>query len=394
MIFVKDFLRRLGVLPAIAVLAVALIFRRFVRVEICVVGTHRFGHLALEPEVYLGIQNLSGDHSSHRSLVLWSFGRPSIQSNRELVNLWRQEVGLSPGRLVGLLVRAGELCPSLALDRVPLSIHGPRNVLDLTPSRLANQTRLISSDILKQLGLRSGEYVCLVIRDGHYYMHTGANESSGYRLLNFQAREFVDACSQLVARGFKVVRLGSPTPNSLERIDGVIDYANLATRSEVNDLILVRDCAFLLSTQTGPDALGLALRKPVLYIDTLRFSQFFFGTKLCTWNPIGIVDPTTRQPLSLQEMLSSPFKWMKSPDEFLHSGFVFERSSKIDIAEMVSSYVDELRNGVSEDLSALRCSVNRQMTEAFGARGQSTWGDVTANLNGWWLMKNRDWFLA
>ena len=162
----------------------------------------------------------------------------------------------------------------------------------------------------------------------------------------------------------------------------------------MNDLILVRDCAFLLSTQTGPDALGLALRKPVLYIDTVRLSQFFFGTKLATWNPVDFIDPGTTQPLSLRELLNSPFSWMKSPDEFLRSGYVFKRSSSSDVAEMVSSYVEELRNGASGELLALRRDVNRQMTEAFGERGQSRWGNVVASLNGWWLMKNRDWFLT
>ena len=386
--------RELSAIALVPILLLVRLVRRIIKVELCVVGAQRFGHLALEPEVFLNLQRIQGTHSSQRVVTLWSFGRPKIQSNKKLVSLWRQEVGPSPSRLVGALIRAGELCPPLALHRASLPIHGPLNVLDVTASRLANRTKSLSSEILQQLGLKPGEFICLVIRDGSYYMHTGTIESSGYRLLNFQANEFVDACSRLVARGFKVVRLGTPTPNSLGRIDGVIDYANSSARSEVNDLILVRDCAFLLSTQTGPDALGLALRKPVLYIDTVRLSQFFFGTKLATWNPVDFIDPGTTQPLSLRELLNSPFSWMKSPDEFLRSGYVFKRSSSSDVAELVSSYVEELRNGASGELLALRRDVNRQMTEAFGERGQSRWGNVVASLNGWWLMKNRDWFLT
>jgi len=386
--------RQLSAIPFVPILLLARLVRRVIKVELCVVGAQRFGHLALEPEVFLNLQRLQGSHSSHRVVTLWSFGRPKIHSNKKLARLWRQEVGLSPGRLVGSLIRAGELCPPLALHRVSLSVHGPHNVLDVTPSRLANRTRALSSGILQQLGLKSGEFVCLVIRDGSYYAHTGTKESSGYRLLNFQADSFVEACAQLVARGFNVVRLGTTTPNSLEEIEGVFDYANSPLRSELNDLVLVRDCAFLLSTQTGPDALGLALRKPVLYIDTVRLSQFFFGTQLATWNPVRFVHSLTKKQLSVSEILASEFKWLKDPDAFIRSGFSFERSSGSDIASMVSSYVEELRNGASEELLTIRRSVNRQMTEAFGERGRSTWGDVVANLNGWWLMKNRDWFLA
>lgn len=386
--------RKLSAIAFVPILLLVRLVRKIIQVELCVVGAQRFGHLALEPEVFLNLQRLKGSHSSHRVLTLWSFGRPRIHSNKKLASLWRKEVGLSPGRLVGSLIRAGELCPPLALRPVSLSIHGPHNVLDITPSRLANRTRALRSGILQQLGLKSGEFVCLVIRDGSYYAHTGVRESSGYRLFDFRADSFFEACSRLVDQGFKVVRLGTPTSNSLEVIEGVFDYANSPLRSDLNDLVLVRDCAFLLSTQTGPDALGLALRKRVLYFDVLRLSQFFFGTQLATWNPVRFVHSLTKKQLSLSEIMASEFKWLKDPDAFIQSGFSFERSSGSDIASMVSSYVEELRNGASEELLAVRRSVNRQMTEAFGERGRSTWGDVVANLNGWWLMKNRDWFLA
>ena len=113
-----------------------------------------------------------------------------------------------------------------------------------------------------------------------------------------------------------------------------------------------------------------------------------------TWNPVKFTDPRTKESLTLRELLNSPFVWMESPEDFLHSGYEFKRSSRSDIAEMVSSYVEELRNEASGELLALRRDVNRQMTEAFGERGQSTWGNVVANLNGWWLMENREWFLA
>lgn len=394
MSYVRLLLQKFSGYVVLPVLAIAFVLRRWFKVELCVVGAHRFGHLALEPEVFLNVQRLDRGSFRAQSLTLWSFARPRIQSNRELAKLWRREIGFAPSRLVGALIRAGEMCPTLALHKVRMSIHGPHNILDVTPSRLANRTKSLRSEILQQLGLRSGEYVCLVIRDGFHYMDTGTFESSGYSLLNFQTDSFVEACNQLVAQGFKVVRLGTPTPNTLEVIEGVVDYANSPLRSEINDLILVRDCAFLLSTQTGPDALGLALRKPVLYIDTVRLSQFFFGTQLATWNPVRFVHSLTKKQLSLSEIMASEFKWLKDPDAFSQSGFSFERSSGSDIASMVSSYVEELRNGASEELLTIRRSVNRQMTEAFGDRGQLTWGDVVANLNGWWLMKNRDWFLA
>jgi putative glycosyltransferase (TIGR04372 family) len=296
--------------------------------------------------------------------------------------------------LVGALNLAGELVPRLAIDRIPLSIHGPRNVLDRTESILDKRVKGVKSGILDQLGIPTdGKFVCLTIRDGSYYAATGMSESAGYQLINFDAKVFVEACEYLVAEGFTVVRVGTPTPNPMPEMKGVIDYANLPLRSEVNDLVLMRECSFMVSTQTGPDALALALRKPVLYIDTVVLSQFFLGTKLATWNPRKFLAESSVTPLSLDELLQSQFAWLKSPDDFLKSRYIFERSSSGEVANLVKSFVDEWRGVIVDDLISVRAEVNHRMTAAFGTNGQLTWGDVTAKINGWWLTNNSDWFL-
>lgn len=381
----------LGFIPILLVLA---LLKRLVHFRICIVGSQRFGHLALEPEVHLCLSQLEKRGPWPRQVTLWSFGRPSIQSNRELAKLWRSEVCFSPGRLVGALNLAGEFVPRLALDRIPLSIHGPKNVLDRTESVLGQRAKGVESGILAQLGIpNDGKFVCLTIRDGSYYTATGMSESAGYQLINFDAKVFVEACEYLVAEGFTVVRVGTPTSNPMPAMRGVIDYANLPLRSELNDLALVRDCSFMVSTQTGPDALALALRKPVLYIDTLVLSQFFLGTKLATWNPRKFLAGPSIEPLTLDELLQSQFAWLKSPDDFLNSGTIFERSSSGEVVNLVKSFVDEWRGVTAGDLASVRAEVNHRMTAAFGAEGQQKWGDVTAKINGWWLTNNSDWFL-
>lgn len=381
----------LGFVPILLLLA---LLKRLVHLHLCVVGAQRFGHLSLEPEVHLCLTRLEKTGAWPRHVTLWSFGRPSIQSNRELAKLWRSIVRVSPGRLVGALTRAGKFVPRLALDQIPLSIYGPKNILDQSESILGQRVQRVNSGILVKLGIPThGKFVCLSIRDGSYYAASGMRESDGYRLVNFEAQLFVEACQYLVAEGFTVVRVGTPTSNLMPEMDGVIDYANSSLRSEVNDLVLMRECSFVVSTQTGPDALALALRKPVLYVDTLVLSQFFLGTKLATWNPRKFLAHSSVKPLTLDELLQSRFAWMKAPDDFLESGFTFQRSSSGEVMHLVASFVNESRGNVIHDLVSVRAEVNNRMTAAFGARGQQRWGDVTAKLNGWWLMNNSDWFL-
>lgn len=376
-------------------LAMFRFLRRWLRVELCVVGVQRFGHLSLEPEVLLCLDQIQREKSPSRTLRLWSFGRPRVQSNQALVRMWRREVKHAPGRFVGALIRGGTLVPDLALPRTPLSVHGPANVLDRFESRLRRVASEGGRTVLSRLGLNpETRYACLAIRDGAYYQQSGTKESSGYSLLNFEASQFVPAIEMLIDHGYFVIRMGTPTENVLPEMTGLLDYANSPLRSEPDDIEIIRNCAFVLSTQTGIDALALALRKPVLYIDTLRLSQFFLGTRLATWNPVKFIPRGSNLPLSLEPLFESRFMWMEDPDEFLTSGARFVRSSGEDVAKMVENYLQDLRGETPAELKNLRISLNERMTRILGNRGQQVWGNVTASLNGWWLRENSEWFLS
>lgn len=381
-----------AVLPMLLVLR---LLRPWLRLELCVVGSQRFGHLALEPEVFLSRLEVTGPSLGPRTLHFWSFGRKNVQSSRVLAKMWKREVRLAPGVLVGALIRGGKLVPSLSLVVTPLSIHGPLNVLDRTDSQLQRQVNADSRTMLQRIGVKPGTpYVCVAIRDASYYARTGTRESKGYSILNFELATFEAAVRRLIAHGFAVVRMGTPTSNTMPDIPGFIDYANSPLRDELSDITLIRDCEFVLSTQTGIDAVALALRRPVMYVDTVRLSQFFLGTRLATWNPVKFVPSDGGVPMNLSEMLNSSFMWMEDPDEFLKSGTQFLRSSSVEIESMVDSYVRERCGQAPSEWDSLRVLANNRMTMALGARGQAIWGDVTAQLNGWWLEQNHEWFLA
>lgn len=377
------------------VLLVLRLVRPWLRLELCVVGSQRFGHLALEPEIFLSRLELTGHTVRPPSVQLWSFGRKNVQSNRALAMMWKKEVRLAPGILVGALIRGGALVPGLSLPVTPLSVHGPLNVLDRTVSQLQRQVNTESRTILQRLGVSPGTpYVCVAIRDASYYARTGTRESEGYSILNFELATFEAAVRRLTAHGYVVVRMGTPTSNTLPQLPGFIDYANSPSRDELSDIVLIRDCEFVLSTQTGIDGVALALRRPVLYVDTVRLSQFFLGTRLATWNPVKFVSSDGGAPMNLSQLVNSSFMWMKDPAEFLKSGYQFVRSSSAEIESMVDSYVGERRGQAPPDLNRLRILVNNRMTMALGVRGQTIWGDVTARLNGWWLEQNHAWFLS
>ncbi|NCV87423.1 MAG: hypothetical protein EBW14_16535, partial [Oxalobacteraceae bacterium] len=73
---------------AIPILALAWILRPVVRIRLCLVGAQRFGHLALEPEMWLA----SNRERRRPPFVfdIWSLGSRRVQSNTFLADLWSQ----------------------------------------------------------------------------------------------------------------------------------------------------------------------------------------------------------------------------------------------------------------------------------------------------------------
>ena len=116
-----------------ALLLLLKVFQSFLKVRIFVVGFHRFGHLALEPEVFL---SRSVKDFGIRTVDLWSLGRQNRQSNKYLAAKWSDVIHVCPSWLIGSLQRAGKRFPQLALENPKLSIHGPDNALDKSTPHL------------------------------------------------------------------------------------------------------------------------------------------------------------------------------------------------------------------------------------------------------------------
>ena len=91
------------------VLLVMKLIKPFVRFQLCVVGFHRYGHLALEPEIFLAEQEImkAANTSPRRVISIWSIGPVAKQSNTFLAKKWKEELLVLPSWCVSSLQRAG-----------------------------------------------------------------------------------------------------------------------------------------------------------------------------------------------------------------------------------------------------------------------------------------------
>jgi len=393
---IRQVIKHSLLLPAMLCLVLLRVVRPLVLVRLCVVGFHRFGHLALEPELYLN-QPVC-DRRFPKRVTLWSIGKESNQTNRFLAKKWHEHLLVVPSWVIDALVRAGSIAPFLRAPQPTLSIHGPNNGLDRGNLHLSFSS--IEHDRgrreLERLGVDlSRPYVCLIVRDSAHYASLGHDESPGYSVLNFDVGTFHLTAVGLADAGYQVLRMGagSERPLGLDH-PGVIDYAKSPMRNEFLDVYIAATCNFAVSTQTGPDAVCLAFRRPVYYVDVTRFSQFFFGTRLATWNPTKIFENGKR--LSLREIVRHDLFWLEDPDAFLRSGVVFQRSSPEDLARMALGYaavvpsIDHRSDVVSE----MDREVHEILRAGMGERGHSIFGEPRALVNPVFLQENADWFLS
>ena len=375
------------------VLLVLKLVQPIVRFQLFVVGFHRYGHLALEPEIFLAEQEIKkAANASHgRVISIWSLGPVAKQSNTFLAKKWKDELLVLPSWFVGSLQRVGLVFPFLKLEEPKLSITGSLNGLDKTDSHVS-----LSADEMEEgrkrlieIGINPDKpFVCLIVRDGGHYKSKGDIESAGYELLNFDINDFAGVAEVLIESGFQVIRMGSGSERPFtSKPDGVVDYALSKNRSEFLDVYLAATCEFAVSTQTGPDSVCMLFRRPVLYVDVTRYCQFFFGSKLATWSPVRLLKNGSI--LNLSEIVNSEIAWFKDPNLFSKNGISQQKLSKGELKELVRSYI-LARGNVDEEALSVRSAISR----GFGERGRLHFGEVTACLApdaerilGDWVMK-------
>ena len=387
---------------ALFVLICLLLVRPLVRVRLCIVAFHRFGHLALEPEIFLGEQELRVKSGVTKRFPIqihwWSFGPQRFQANKFLVSKWREVLCVLPSWWIDALHTVGHLFPFLKLEEPKMSIRGNLNALDETEThlQLTEAEHRRGHTEMRKLGIDPDKpYVCLVVRDGGHYASLGEKESDGYSFLNFDISTFEQSALWLVEHGYQVVRMGTGSETPLGTSNPqLIDYANSRHRSEFLDIYIAATCSFAVSTQTGPDAVCLAFRRPVCYIDVSRFSQFFFGTKLAWWNPAELRQVSSR--LSLRDVLIGPAGNIKDPNDFIKHGVTQVRSDSTMITKLVACFAESFEKHFvqSESDEAVQNSVQRSIEELMGIDGRQQFGRITAVLNPAFVRQSGGWYLV
>jgi len=362
-----------------------------------------FGHLALEPENYLAARDTSFATSwtagevAPRSRDWWTLGKASKSPNVRLSRAWKRSIVVPPSWWIDALIRAGERNPQYALPQVSASLFGVGNSLDATSThlRLSRNERREALRALESLGVNVDRpYVALIVRDERYFGVLGKKLSDG-RMRNRSIADFVPMVKSLADLGVQVVRLGHHVASELGvQHPLVFDYATSGHRSELLDIFIPLTATASISTLTGPDALALVGRRPVLYVDIALYAQVFHATSCSTWVPARLQDEKDGRLLDLSEAFLRGIGWFVEPDQFLALQIRPRQSTSTELANYAMEFVQSvLRNGRYVGDSSIQNAARSVLAQAMGERGDEMHGRVRSQILDSFVYRHQD-FIA
>ncbi len=234
--------------------------------------TNRYGHLVLNPEIYL-LEKKKEEEKSKKYLDFFYESRHGI-CNKELLNLWKRKILIFPRNILE------------PIDILLKKIYSTNNIHTVSgfndkvrdincyfdnqePSFILSQEQeKYCFDILLKNGIdiKKIRYVCLFNRDDAY-LNSFKKKKDWYYLShhNYKINKFTLAANSLTERDVYVFRMGAKVEGKFGQGNSkIIDYANSNFRSELMDIFLATKCLFAISCGTGSSHIAIMYRKPIL----------------------------------------------------------------------------------------------------------------------------------
>ena len=145
------------------------------------------------------------------------------------------------------------------------------------PSSLALATSFHSEidELIRYFGCIP-KFALLVCRDNRYDSLNGASIANERAFRNSDLEVFQKSITLLNKEGYTVVRLGRHNKLRNDPLDGSVEIQDIPSANpDKLDFCIANLCEFIISTGSGPDALGMFFRKPIYFINapTVGFHQ-------------------------------------------------------------------------------------------------------------------------
>ncbi len=314
------------------------------------------GHAVLDPEIYLSKKAL-GILPEEGALDLYYF-----ESGRHSNAYWRKIVkrNLPVSDFFRILDRLNRRFPGWEPhSRKPhCELHStadPENLLGLVGPqvRFTAEEQEAGAAYLRRMGIPTdARFVCVQIRDeAHDTQFSPAGLPPGYNeFRNSDIENFVQAFEFLANRGYWIFRMGKVTLQRLQtRNPRIIDYSNSGERTELLDIWLCFNCAFMISTGSGIDALAAIARKPIVCVDHLSYVDiaYYFRNSIVIFKHLH--DQKSGKRLTLKEIMALEAQGhYKSSEFYTGRGIEWHLNTPQEIEEAVKELEARLNGNWKE----------------------------------------------
>jgi putative glycosyltransferase (TIGR04372 family) len=278
------------VLVGIYILPAVVLLMFGVRFLVSRVRHPNFGHLALEPQLYLKGARI-GAHGKYRAVMLFPH---RWAANRALLNYWENSL-----RIVSHPVLVAALWPftwfkwlthDIFATEATYSTPDGRNlsgaaaydeiIFDYFQSypgdallRITDEHRNAGEEVIRKWGIPDDAWwVCLHVRESDY--HARSAEFNAYR--DADPTGHIPAVEAIVQRGGWVVRIGDRSMSRLPAMDHFVDYIHTDDHADWMDLFLMARTRFFLGADSGPPALALAFDRPAIQVNCVPMGHGSF----------------------------------------------------------------------------------------------------------------------
>lgn len=384
---------------ALPIVLVIRAIRPFLLVRIGALKSDRIGHFVLETELMLHEQRLGIQPVPPRSLDVYYV--PTPISNSQIERMWQREIRVLPRWIMVPVNRLNRDISGGGLHVVPsasstcLDVH---NILDSTSPilRFTPDEEEMGRQLLEDMGLERGRYVCVIVRDAAYYKKAlPAQDLSYHDYRNCDVDTYVEAMEAIANRGLHVLRMGAlvekPVNSSHPR---VIDYANSRFRSEFADIYLGANCKFCVSDGLGYYTVPAAFRRPNAFVNYSPF-HMFYSSRACDLGIAKVfVDKQSGEILPLRELVGRGVASLTRTELIAGAGLAVKDNTPAEIRDLMIEMNDRIDGTwVSSDQDEeLQPQFWRMFRKVIGEDGLKIHGEFRARFGANYLRNHVDWF--
>jgi putative glycosyltransferase (TIGR04372 family) len=186
---------------------------------------------------------------------------------------------------------------------------------------------------LEKLGINRDSKIALLIGRDDIYGTTRNDNPNFHSHRNANINTFDLAATELVKNGYFVFRMGSMVKEKFLISDekSIFDYAFNGMRSEFLDVFLAYQCTLCVSVSTGYDAIPLAFRKPIVYVNypVLGTAPLHRRNALVLCKVIK--DKDSKRILTISELVDRKLFFEFDARLFESANCIFEDNSNVEI---------------------------------------------------------------